>query len=100
MKRDIFTSRNKPLYTEEYIKECLLKVYGSSGFTSTGALLLRVITGNEQWSARDFPQLYTEEEVRQLFINRSEKFSSKIKEFREILLKQDLKWFEEIKKKP
>lgn len=42
---------------------------------------------------------YSEEEVRELFIKRAACFSTKHKHFGEILLKQDMDWFEENKKK-
>ena len=42
---------------------------------------------------------YTEEEVRDLFIARSKEFSTKHEPFNKLLLKQDMDWFEENKKK-
>ena len=42
---------------------------------------------------------YTEEEVRELFIARSKEFSTKYEPFNKLLLKQDMDWFEENKKK-
>lgn len=43
-------------------------------------------------------KLYSEEEVRDLFIRRCKKFSTEHEKFFKILLEQDLKWFEENKK--
>ncbi len=43
--------------------------------------------------------MYTEEEVRELFINRSKKFSTQVEPFNAILLKQDIEWFDQNKKK-
>lgn len=45
------------------------------------------------------PITYTEEEVKQLFIDRAEEFSPASKVFGDFLLKQDLNWFEQNKKK-
>ena len=42
---------------------------------------------------------YTEEEVRQLFIDRAKEFSPSSRVFGDFLLKQDLEWFEQNKKK-
>ena len=42
---------------------------------------------------------YTEEEVRELFKARSKEFSAKYEPFNKLLLKQDMDWFEENKKK-
>ena len=44
-------------------------------------------------------EMYTEEEVRELFINRSKKFSTQVEPFNAILLKQDIEWFDQNKKK-
>jgi hypothetical protein len=41
---------------------------------------------------------YSEEEVRELFIKRAVEFSVKHKHFAEMLLKQDMDWFERSKK--
>ena len=43
--------------------------------------------------------IYTEEEVRQLFIDRAKEFSPSSRVFGDFLLKQDLEWFEQNKKK-
>lgn len=43
-------------------------------------------------------KLYSEEEVRNLFIERCKEFSTKMKPFQTLLLKQDLEWFEKNKK--
>ena len=43
--------------------------------------------------------MYTEEEVRELLINRSKKFSTQVEPFNAILLKQDIEWFDQNKKK-
>lgn len=45
------------------------------------------------------PITYTEEEVKQLFIDRAKEFSPASKVFGDFLLKQDLNWFEQNKKK-
>lgn len=45
------------------------------------------------------PIIYTEEEVKQLFIDRAKEFSPASKVFGDFLLKQDLAWFEQNKKK-
>ena len=42
---------------------------------------------------------YTEEEVRELFIKRAKELSTNSKPFNSLLLKQDLEWFENNKKK-
>ena len=42
---------------------------------------------------------YTEEEVSQLFIDRAKEFSPSSRVFGDFLLKQDLEWFEQNKKK-
>ena len=42
---------------------------------------------------------YSEEEVRELFQARSKEFSTKHEPFNKLLLKQDMDWFEENKKK-
>lgn len=42
---------------------------------------------------------YSEEEVRQLFIDRAKEFSPSSRVFGDFLLKQDLEWFEQNKKK-
>jgi hypothetical protein len=44
-------------------------------------------------------RMYSEEEVIELLTQRSKHFGTKIKPFQELLLKQDLKWFEQVKKK-
>lgn len=43
--------------------------------------------------------MYTEEEVRNLFIERCKALSTKHDKFQQFLLKQDLEWFEQNKKK-
>lgn len=43
-------------------------------------------------------KMYSEEEVRDLFIKRCRDHSTKHEKFAELLLEQDLKWFEENKK--
>ena len=55
----------------------------------------------ELWKFLELNQgiVYTEEEVRNLFIARSKEFSTKSEPFNSLLLKQDLEWFEENKKK-
>ena len=45
------------------------------------------------------PITYTEEEVRQLLIDRAKEFSPLSRVFGDFLLKQDLEWFEQNKKK-
>ena len=42
---------------------------------------------------------YTEEEVKKLLIARAKEFSTKSEPFNSLLLKQDLEWFENNKKK-
>ena len=44
-------------------------------------------------------RMYSEEEVIELLTQRSKHFSTKVKPFNELLLKQDLEWFEQFKKK-
>ena len=44
-------------------------------------------------------QGYSEEEVIELLTQRSKHFGTSLKPFDKILLKQDLKWFEQFKKK-
>ena len=55
----------------------------------------------ELWKFLELSQgiVYTEEEVRELFIARSKEFSTKSEPFNFLLLKQDMDWFEENKKK-
>ena len=43
-------------------------------------------------------KFYTEEEVRELFQARSKEFSTKHEPFNKLLLKQDMGWFEKIRK--
>jgi hypothetical protein len=59
------------------------------------------IIGAKSPEAKEYWQkgMYTEEEVKELFINRSKKFSTSVEPFNAILLKQDLDWFEQNKKK-
>lgn len=45
-----------------------------------------------------YPKLYSEEEVRNLFIKHSKDLYTQHSKFSELLLEQDLKWFEENKK--
>jgi hypothetical protein len=45
------------------------------------------------------PIIYTEEEVKQLFIDRAKEFSPASKAFGDFLLKQDLDWLEKNRKK-
>lgn len=44
--------------------------------------------------------MYSEEEVKDILTKRNEMFSTKIESFSNLLLKQDLEWFEQNKKKP
>lgn len=55
----------------------------------------------ELWKFLELSQgiVYTEEEVRELFKARSKEFSTKHEPFNKLLLKQDMDWFEENKKK-
>jgi DNA-directed RNA polymerase subunit RPC12/RpoP len=43
--------------------------------------------------------MYSEEEVRELLTQRCKHFSTNVKPFNELLMKQDLEWFEQNKKK-
>jgi len=43
--------------------------------------------------------MYSEEEVKTILIERNKMFSTKIESFSNLLLKQDLEWFEQNKKK-
>jgi len=51
------------VYTEEHILNSISKVYGHMGFTSLSCLLMKEITGKEEYSHRELPKLYTEEEI-------------------------------------
>jgi hypothetical protein len=44
-------------------------------------------------------RMYSEEEVRELLIQRCKHFGTSLSPFDKILLKQDLEWFEQFKKK-
>jgi hypothetical protein len=48
------------------------------------------------WQAK---KMYSEEEVRELLTARCKHFGTTMTRFRELLLKQDLEWFEQHKKK-
>ena len=49
-----------------------------------------------EWQAK---RMYSEEEVIELLTARCKHFSTTITPFRELLLKQDLEWFEQFKNK-
>ena len=59
------------------------------------------ITGAKSQAAKEYNQqgMYSGKEVRQLFIDGAEEFFSQNKVFGDFLLKQDLEWFEQNKKK-
>jgi hypothetical protein len=44
-------------------------------------------------------RMYSEEEVLEILTERCKHFGTNVKPFRELLLKQDLEWFEQFKKK-
>ena len=51
------------------------------------------------YNSIDSKPLYTEDEVRELIKARAKEFSTNHEPFNSILLKQDLEWFENNKKK-
>ena len=55
----------------------------------------------ELWKFLEFDLFptYSEEEVREIFKSRAKEFSTKSEPFNSLLLKQDMDWFEENKKK-
>lgn len=63
------------MYSLDYLKEKIAKVYRNNGMTSTGAQLLREITGDDNWSARTLPNIYSEEEVHEI-VRRSYNYSA------------------------
>ena|SRR5690554_4893683 len=57
-----------------------------------------IMYGNFAVFYEKYPKSYSEEEVRNLFIKHSKDLYTQHSKFSELLLKQDLKWFEENKK--
>lgn len=52
-----------------------------------------------KWQAEQDKNKYSEEEVIEILTLRCDHFSTTRKPFRDLLLKQDLEWFEQFKKK-
>ena len=66
------------------------------GDTIYGLERVNAFKEGAKWQAE---RMYSEEEVIELLTQRSKHFGTKRKPFQELLLKQDLKWFEQVKKK-
>lgn len=64
---------------------------------SNKSLSTQELVENVKWLINKIA--YTEEEVKQLFISRANEFSPSSKPFGDLLLRQDLEWFENNKKK-
>jgi hypothetical protein len=76
---------------EEFIEE-ELEGYDEIDFSTYE----RFIKLGAKWQAE---RMYSEEEVIELLTQRSKHFGTNVEPFQELLLKQDLKWFEQFKKK-
>ena len=82
------------------LKEAFESFMESNGSTKpTTGLLLGAFSSGAQWGSENINKKYSEEEVIELLKQRSKHFESGAKAFDKLLLKQDLKWFEQIKKK-
>jgi len=83
---------------QETLEEAAKILYpdGCDGTDRSAEIYRRIFIEGAKWIAE---RMYSEEEVIELLTQRSKHFGTNVKPFQELLLKQDLEWFEQFKKK-
>jgi hypothetical protein len=83
---------------KETLEEAAKILYpdGCDGTDRSAEIYRRIFIEGAKWIAE---RMYSEEEVIELLTQRSKHFGTNVKPFQELLLKQDLEWFEQFKKK-
>jgi hypothetical protein len=79
---------------KETLREAARKWYSNTKLFDKGEL--NAFIAGAKWQSE---RMYSEEEVIELLTQRSKHFGTNVKPFQELLLKQDLEWFEQFKKK-
>ncbi len=81
---------------QETLEEVAERIFPKEKYPTSFETLRKAFISNAKYQAE---RMYSEEEVIELLTQRSKHFGTNVKPFQELLLKQDLEWFEKFKKK-